>query len=295
LKNVLLFLFFAFPLIVPGQTRNYDYDEEIMNDLKFEYNQLLNSRYSLFPHKGTYLLPVAMNTMTHESLYSGMKSKEVKREKYYKSTEAEFQISFLIPILRSKDYTGWDFLFAYTHHSWWQVYNKDWSKQFRETNYMPELFARKLLLTKIPGSKYRIATLDFGYAHQSNGQIQMLSRSWDRIFARTSILHDDFLINLALWYRLPEKKGEDENPGIYETMGIGEIEFIKSIGSHTLSIKTPLTTQHFSSEIRYSYPWRDRLRWFFRFQGGYGHSLIEHDRPVQRFAVGIILEEFYDL
>lgn len=292
---VLSILLLSGSLFVHAQTNTFDYDEEVLNDLRTEYNQLLDSRYSLFPHKGTYLLPFTSNSMTHKSLYSELEGSEKHRGEYYKNTEAEFQISFLIPVIRSEDYKGWDILFAYTHHSWWQIYNSDWSRPFRETNYMPEVFTRKLILQKIAGSNYRITTLDFGYVHQSNGQTQMLSRSWDRIFARTSIIHDDFLMNLTAWYRLPEKSRDDDNPAIYNYMGIGEVELIKSYGNHTFSLKVPITSQHFSSDVKYSHPWRDRLRWFVRFQGGYGHSLIEYNLPVQRYGVGIILEEFYDL
>lgn len=285
---ILLFL-----LISQAHAKFNDYDEEVLDDLKQEYNQLLDSRYLLFPHKGTYLLPFSYNSMARDRLYSGIKTAENKYKDYYKSNEAEFQISFLIPVVRSDDYRGWDILFAYTHHSWWQIYNSEWSRPFRETNYMPELFTRKLILQKLGSTNLRLTTFDVGYVHQSNGQTQMLSRSWDRIFARISALHDDFMINLTGWYRLPEKSTDDDNPDIYNYMGIGEVELIKSFGNHTVNFKMPLTTQHFSSDIKYSLPWRDRLRWFAQFQGGYGHSLIEYNLPVQRYGIGIMLEEFY--
>lgn len=292
--KIFFLLFFVLSFSAFGQIDFYDDDDYVLEDLKNQYNQLLDSRYSLFPHKGTFLLPMTTNSMVHENLYSEIRNTEPTRGDYYKSTEAEFQISFMIPVLRSVDYNGWDLLFAYTHHSWWQVYNPVWSRPFRETNYMPEVFTRKLFLKKVAKTNLRLTTLDFGYVHQSNGQIQMLSRSWDRLFARGTFIHDDFMMNVTAWYRLPEKSHEDDNRDIYNYMGIGEVELIKSFGKHTLNFKTPIAFHHFSSDIKYSYPWRDRLRWFFRFQGGYGHSLIEYNRPTQRFGLGIILDEFYN-
>lgn len=289
MKILAAIIFFSTSLLASAQTE-YDF----LDELKSEYNQLLDSRYTLFPHKGTFLMPLTINEMTHEKLYSGIKATEPARGDYYKTNEAEFQISFLIPVIRGSEYKDWDLLFAYTHHAWWQVYNSDWSRPFRETNYMPELFARKLILKKIGNTNFRLTTFDFGYVHQSNGEIQMLSRSWDRIFLRATAIHDDFMMNITGWYRIPEKKRDDDNPDIYNYMGIGEIELIKSFNKHTLNFKTPITTQHFSSDIKYSYPWKNKMRWFFRFQGGYGHSLIEYNLPVQRYGVGIILEEFYD-
>lgn len=286
------FALFSTSILAQSYSESWD-DAEILKDLKTEYDQLLNSRYTLFPHKGTFLMPYTYNSMTHESLYSGLKDSKNSKD-FYKSNEAEFQISFVIPIIRQPSRQGWELLFAYTHHSWWQIYNSDWSRPFRETNYMPELFTRKSFFDRIGKSDFYLAFTDFGYVHQSNGQTQLLSRSWDRIFGRVYLFHSAFMLNLTAWYRMPEARDQDDNHDIYNYMGIGEAEIIKTIGKHTFNIKTPIGSHHLSTDIKYSIPWKDRLRWFFRFQGGYGHSLIEYDRPVQRYGVGIILEEFYD-
>lgn len=292
------FIIFVSALILSFQSlaeSDFDEDDFILTSMNEQYQQLLSSKYTLFPHKGTYLQPVSYNSMNHEDMYRSVKKNEPgDRGNYYKKMEAEFQISFMIPVIRNSRPKEWDLLFAYTHHSWWQVYNSKWSRPFRESNYMPELFTRKVFLERIAKSNFIISYADIGYVHQSNGQTQKLSRSWDRVFARVSIIHKDFLINFTGWYRVPESKDIDDNRDIYKYMGFGEIELLKSIGKHTLSYKAPLFSHHFSSEVKYSYPWRDRLRWFIRFQGGYGHSLIEYNKPVQRYGLGISIEEFFD-
>ena len=268
--------------------------EEAMKVNIGKYDSLLDSRYSLFPHKGTYLMPFVYNNLTHEGIYSEYKKVEENDGRLYKNTEAEFQISFLIPIYRRIAKTNWDLVFAYTHHSWWQVYNSSWSRPFRETNYNPELFMRKVDPNLRKFLSFDLIALDLGYAHQSNGQIQVLSRSWDRLFARGFFQSKWISFGVTGWYRLPEKRDQDDNRDIYNYMGLGELELIKSVGPHSFKAKMPLLSHHMGLDLKYTYPWRDQLRWFLSYQSGYGQSLIEYNRPTQRIGVGITLEDLFD-
>lgn len=260
-------------------------------DARSQYLNLLNTKYVLLPHKGTFLLPYVFNSMPHESIYKDSKKLSPENDgDLYKKNEAEFQISFLLPLERKVFDTNIDINLAYTHHAWWQIYNSEWSRPFRETNYMPELFGRYVDDKERSFAGFNLVAIDFGYVHQSNGQIQVLSRSWDRIFARTFFQRNSFLVVLTGWYRLPEKRDQDDNPDIYNYMGLGEVEINKSLGKHTLALKAPLLSHHLSTDIKYSYPWKDRLRWYLSVQHGYGHSLIEYNRPTQRYGVGIVLD-----
>jgi phospholipase A1 len=279
-------------LVFIGLARAQDFSSILDQDKK-EYENLLETKYVLLPHRGTFLLPFVYNAIPHESLYSDVKklSNEDNGD-LYKKTEAEFQISFLLPIERKIFNTNLDLNLAYTHHAWWQVYNSSWSRPFRETNYMPEIFLRHVDPTTRKVGGFDFILFDFGYVHQSNGQTQLLSRSWDRIFGRAVFQSHGFLISLRGWYRLPESKDVDDNPDIYNYMGLGEIEIYKSLGKHTFSLKAPLFSHHLSSDIKYSFPWKDRLRWYVSVQQGYGHSMIEYDHPTQRYGVGIILDSF---
>jgi phospholipase A1 len=77
--------------------------------------------------------------MPHEDIYKEVKlvDKVNHDSDFYKKNEAEFQFSFTFPIVRNLNDRKWDIMVAYTHHAWWQVYNSDWSRPFRETNYTP--------------------------------------------------------------------------------------------------------------------------------------------------------------
>lgn len=264
-------------------------------NIKREYESLLGARYSLLRHKDTFIMPVVFNWTPNEDLYKDYKEVEPnnKDKTYYKNVEAEFQISFLIPIYRRVFRSEWDFIFAYTHHSWWQIYNNTWSKPFRETNYTPELFIRNMDERSQNILGFDIIAYDLGYEHQSNGQIQTLSRSWDRAFGRLYTNSKLFYMVLTGWIRLPSGP-RDDNKDIFNYMGIGNIEVAKTLGKHTISFKSLILSRHFSADIKYTYPWKESLRWYASFQSGYGHSLIEYNRYTQRLGVGITLESFLD-
>jgi Outer membrane phospholipase A len=258
------------------------------------YDQLLSTRWSLFPHKGSYLLPFSYTATPHEDLYNKYKSDvdPGNNNDFYKKEEAEFQISFMLPIYRKIAESDWDLLFAYTHHAWWQIYNEPWSKPFRETNYMPELFFRKLNRnSQVAGMD--LVAFDAGYMHQSNGQVQGLSRGWDRLFARAYLMSSSTAAIITMWARVDDGGPYDDNSDIYDYMGIGEVELAQSFGPNSIRVKVPLAKIP-SLELQYTYPWREHLRWIVSLRSGYGHSLIGYDRQDERIGIGLALENFLD-
>ncbi len=270
-------------------------EEEFTPDV-ISYSKPLKNRYSLFLHKRNYLLPLTYNRKTHNELYSGLVSglgSSAPKEPYYQDTEAEMQISFFVPLFHDVLNSGWDMLFAYTFHSYWQVYNSAWSKPFRENNYNPELFMRRNLESSWLKKSFMVSVMDFGFMHESNGQIQLLSRSWDRAFARMHLLNQHLSAIVTVWYRLPDKPEKDDNPNIYRYYGYGEITLQKSIGAHTIDFKIPFSERP-GLELNYSYPWKDYGRFFLNLRQGYAHSLIEYNKEIQRIGIGITLESFSD-
>lgn len=258
-----------------------------------EYDKIVETRYSLFPHKGTFVLPFTYNWNPHEDLYQSITQQPGQpTDPYYDKTELEMQISFMIPVVRKIRGTNWDLTFAYTHHSWWQLYNSSWSKPFRETNYLPELFGRYIFEKPRKLVRFRVFAADVGIAHQSNGQISDLSRSWDRLIGRLYFKSPYVFMVVSGWYRVPEGS-DDDNANISRYMGHGEMELYKLWSQHSWSLKVPFAERP-GVELRYSYPWKNSLRWFVNYKTGYGHSLIEYNRYTDRIGVGIALESFLD-
>ncbi|MCV4593474.1 phospholipase A, partial [Escherichia coli] len=77
-----------------------------------------------------------------------------------------------------------DLWLGYTQQSLWQVWNPSESAPFRNTDYEPEVIYVVPVpegLARLPGG-WRWSMAQAGVAHQSNGQSEPLSRSWNRVY-----------------------------------------------------------------------------------------------------------------
>jgi len=266
-----------------------------MDPIRKEYESLLNKKYVLLPHKGSFLLPASYNNTPNKESYEAMTSRPEfsDRGDFNRELEAEFQVSFLILVGKKVFNSNYNVFLGYTHRSWWQVYNADWSRQFRETNYEPEIFARRLFrdTRKVLGTNF--FGYDLGYVHQSNGQIQELSRSWDRVFARFYFNVGKLLISPTLWYRLPDTDKIDENPHTKEYIGHGEILVQRSFGKNQFKFKLLPGVHKMGTELSYSYPLNEGLRYFVKLNYGYGHTLIDYDKKTERIGIGFSIADLF--
>ncbi|EQC45672.1 phospholipase A [Bacteriovorax sp. Seq25_V] len=261
--------------------------------IKNEYNDLLSKKYALLPHKGTFLIPFSYNNTPNNESYKILteRSEFQDRGAYNRRIEAEFQISFLFLISKDTFNSDFNLFVGYTQQSWWQVYNKPWSRQFRETNYNPEIFARNVMdnPTKFLGGE--IVAYDFGYMHQSNGQIQELSRSWDRLFVRGAFVFGKTIVTPTLWYRLPDPDKKDENPDTEKFIGFGEIRVDRVYGRNRLGLRVIPGTHSMGVELSHSYPLTEGVRLFTKINYGYGMSLIDYNHKAERFGIGVTLTD----
>lgn len=259
-----------------------------------EYYDILDSPLVLLPHRGNYLLPVSYNVLPNNRPYERLILSEqrlAERGPFVDNLEAEFQISFSILTNKNIFNSGFYTFIGYTHHSWWQVYNSEWSKPFRETNYMPEIFTRKVLDKPLSAMGITLLAYDLGYIHQSNGQVQEVSRSWDRLFGRLSLVADNTLIMLTAWYRLPEDADVDDNPDIHKYLGYGNIFLKYGFAGHDFALLLRPGEEYFGGELSYSFPIKLGLRFFAKYTGGYGSSMIDYNHNVERYAVGMSLSD----
>ncbi len=290
MKTKILLIFLSSLLCFPLCSADENFEQ-----VKREYESLLTKKYILLPHKGTYLLPFSYNFNPNNASYKVLTSQPefANRGEYNRKLEAELQVSFMILAAQDLFNTDFNLFFGYTQQSWWQVYNSAWSKPFRESNYAPELFARKILNDPINFLGGKFIAYDLGYVHQSNGQTQELSRSWDRVFIRTAFVFGNFFLRMALWYRLPEKDSKDDNKYIYNYIGHGEIQLDQISKKSKFSLRIIPGTRHPGAELMYSYPWREGLRFFAKLSQGYGLSLIDQDNEGQKIALGFVLSDFF--
>ncbi|MDT8446512.1 MAG: phospholipase A [bacterium] len=184
--------------------------------------------------------------------------------------------------------------FAYTQTSWWQLYDQENSRPFRETNYNPEFF-----LALPPLDVWGEPWLHLGYEHESNGGREPWSRSWDRIYARYGLDWEGLRLRHKVFFRLPEKAKEypsdpkgDENPDIVEYYGINEVEVILPLGDLEIynKIRYNAAEGRGSNESNLTYP--SGLPGIFlmlQYFQGYGESLIDYNRQVTKWSVGFSL------
>ena len=208
--------------------------------------------------------------------------------------EAKYQISFKVPLL-----TGWlddrtTLWFGYTQKSFWQVYNTDNSAPFRETNYEPEVFVR--YETNYDLGPGRLNGVTLGFNHESNGQSEPRSRSWNRIVGSAAYSYDRWLFILQPWYRLPEDDSEDDNEDIERYLGYANYMAIyKWSEDRTLSMKlmNNLRSDNKTSiELGYSFPMGDTIKGYVHYYNGYGESLIDYNERIQRIGIGVMLNDW---
>ena len=183
--------------------------EENLVDKRLESEkQTAFEPFSLVAHRINYILPFTYSDRANKRAYAETKyGDELRKE------EAEFQISFKVP-LNYDDllFDGDGLFFGMTLKSFWQVYTGAASRPFRETNYRPEFF----YYTPTDWQPFDGSTwLGFGIEHESNGQRQDLSRSWNRVYANLTFAKDNFAIAIQPWWRIPEddKTSPDDPSG----------------------------------------------------------------------------------
>jgi phospholipase A1 len=214
-----------------------------------------------------------------------------------KHTEAKFQLSFKTKVWQDVFGSELDMWAAYTQQSFWQVYDAADSRPFRETNYQPEAWVTVPL--KAGPEWLQLRMVNIGIVHQSNGQSDPLSRSWNRVYASFGMGSvDGMSFFIKPWWRVPEDTQKDNNPDISDYAGRIELQAIYPYRANVFSIRlhnnlkfSSSTPNRTSVQADWAFPlygelhgyvqgfygWADSLQNYnFRNAGvGLGFSLIE--------------------
>lgn len=252
--------------------------------------------YIITPHKMTYFLPFSYTNNINKEAYEG----EGDFAKQLNNIEAKFQISLKIPLTREAIFTKGDSIaFGFTLQSWWQLYNHDLSRPFRETNYQPEIF----YITPLDWQPLNGKTnLTVGFEHQSNGRTQMLSRSWNRLYATLTFAKDNFAVSFRPWWKIPEgdkvttpEESGNDNPDITDYMGHFELIGVYKWDDLEFSFTGRRNFQENKGgmELGMTFPLAGKLKGYLQYNHGYGESLIDYDHYQQRIGVGIALTEIF--
>lgn len=229
----------------------------------------LNNLLKIYAHRQNYLLPYTKSNFGTD-----------KRQKH----EAKFQFSIRKPIIGQNGNNSVNL--AYTQKSLWQLYNADRSREMRENNYNPEVFFRTA------GSSFYI---DLGYEHESNGGREPDSRGWDRAFIAFNIDTKPFSSYLKIWEIINEEQGrgvEGRMESIKQYYGHGELELTfkgdifhwSFFGRHNFNSKKGA----FKTDITFPFGPLS-LYLHLQYYKGYGESLIDYNRSIERFGFGVTL------
>ncbi len=97
------------------------------------------------------------------------------------------------------------------------------------------------------------------------------------------------------WYRFPERERRDENdaqgddnPDIDAYYGWGELRVIYGGDKSQLRLKGRHGSRGGAMELGYSYPVAGGLYFYAQIFSGYGESLIDYDRRVQKAGFGVM-------
>jgi phospholipase A1/A2 len=275
-----------------------DADDGVMTDLLDRYmaaeKAIFSFSGSFVGHRPMYILPFSYlrnANRTPTSPRTGTTGFDYELD----NQEAKYQISFKVPLLTGFLDGPTTLWFGYTQKSFWQVYNTDESAPFRETNYEPEIFLRYATNYDIGPGTLNGATI--GFNHESNGQSEPRSRSWNRIKASVAYSYNRWLFILQPWYRLPESNSEDDNADIQRYLGYANyLTVYRWTEDRTLSLNLMNNLRSdgnkTSVELGYSFPMGDTVKGYIHYYNGYGESLIDYNQRIQRIGIGIMLNDW---
>lgn len=273
---------------------------QLVEKLKTE-ELMANNPYVILPHRPNYIFPISWQNHPNDApadlMFQNISGDSSATHGEYQHFETVFQLSVKSQIASGilGKYSRLEM--AYTNRSFWQSYNGDISRPFRETNHEPEL------MLSWPTQNQFVDYFSLALNHQSNGQSGNLSRSWNRVIFSSGAVFPFGVLDAKYWYRIPEKSRPyessprgDDNPDILHYMGHGELRFIYTKAHHNLTIMFRNNAKSSSNkgalELGWSFPINKRLKGLVQYFDGYGDSLIDYNHHNQRLSVGIQLSDW---
>ena len=192
--------------------------------------------------------------------------------------------------------------FGYTQQSYWQLFNGGISRPFRSTDHEPEVFYVYPTDAPLPwGGRWRYSGV--GLVHQSNGESNPLSRSWNRWYVMTGAeWRSGWQLHLKAWKRVAESAENDDNPGIQDYVGRGEARLLWNVNDqHILGLTVRGTPGRGRGSGRLEWlrtlgeGWnggKSNLRLHVQLFSGYGDSLLDYNYKRTALSVGLSVLDF---
>ena len=246
-----------------------------------------------------YVLPIHITSRINRSPQSPTQATVTQPD--YRREEAKFQLSLRTKLAQDVLLPEADLWVAFSQQVMWQVWNGKDSKPFRNTDFEPEAIYivptpkgwRELPL----GWQWRYTQI--GLAHQSNGQSDPLSRSWNRVYLGAGFERGDWSLTTRLTQRLNEPLATDNNPDLVTFRGRSETQLTWAHGLQTASLlyrSTLKGLKYGALQFEWTYPiYKDQpngLRWFVQAFRGYGETLTDYNFRQTSFGAGVTFLQF---
>jgi phospholipase A1 len=242
--------------------------------------------FTFRPYRDDYLLLANYSTSTNEAPFKDVTPDGLDA----KHVELTFQLSFKMKMAEDIAGSPIDLWFGYTQNSFWQAYNHKDSSPFRESNYQPELMAVAPLKWHVGGFDFRY--VNFGLVHQSNGQSDPLSRSWNRAYLEVGGDSGNFAIGARIWKRLDTGVSNNNNIDIIDYMGHGDVHASYRINGNEFSMlaRRNFATDKGALQLGWAFPVKANLKGYVQFFSGYGESLIDYNYSQKSLGAGVLVD-----
>ncbi|QKJ66154.1 phospholipase A [Deefgea piscis] len=254
--------------------------------------------FNIKPYQPVYILPVSWRKRVNNDPCSPNPLNCSHRgDQDYGKVETKFQLSFKTKLVQDAFGSDVDVWGAYTQQSYWQAYDSQNSSPFRETDYQPELWATFPVQAGPEWLKLRMINL--GAMHQSNGQTNPLSRSWNRLYASFGLTSGDVSVLIKPWWRVPEPASTDNNPDISDYVGRVETVVVYPWQNHVFSLtwRNNLkfgsgTPNRSNIQLEWAFPITGKLHGYVQAFNGWGDSLQNYNFHNSGAAIGVSLVEW---
>ncbi len=294
-------------LALPATPTNGGCRDPRYSELSRYYELEPGSDCGTFSFRGYRPMSVSVVTADQVNRQPSSPGKQASQYQPYKSEEMRVQLSVRTKIaqglLTDSTSAGKDSLWVgYTQQSYWQLFSPAISRPFRNTDHEPEIFYVYPTDFQLPfGWRWRYSGI--GLAHQSNGQSDPLSRSWNRWYLMTGFeLGNRWQLHAKAWQRIRESAANDDNPRIQDYLGRGEIRLGWNINPQNylgVTARGSLGQGRGSGRIEWlrtlGEGWnggKSNLRLHVQLFSGYGDSLIDYNYKRTVLSVGFSLLDF---
>lgn len=284
---------------------NFIYSTDVNKKLS-PLDSMLDSRWELSEqsklgtwnirgYKPVYVLPAFWTSNKNSTPYSPNPDNVVPYQNL-NSTELKFQLSLKTKALENIFGNNGDLWVGYTQASHWQAYNSAESSPFRESSYEPEASLMFRTNYQLLGLNGRLLGVTIN--HQSNGQSDPFSRSWNRVMLNIGLERDNFAVILRPWYRIPESASDDNNPDIKNYIGRGDLTAFYKYKEHNFSLMLRHTLKggdnsRGAMQFDWTFPIKGNLRGQLQYFNGYGESLIDYNHRANYIGIGVSLLDWY--